>query len=67
MAPGRHLEMRMSINVEVIGGSPMVQHYVETLGESSRLTSGVERPRSFWISWVSKASHSTCSARSVVP
>ena len=28
---------RMSINVEVIGGSPMVQHYVETLGEKHHL------------------------------
>ena len=28
---------RMSINVEVIGGSLMVQHYVETLGEKDRL------------------------------
>lgn len=28
---------RMSINVEVIGGSPMVQHYVETLGEPHHL------------------------------
>jgi hypothetical protein len=28
---------RMSINVEVIGGVPMVQHYVETLGEKDHL------------------------------
>lgn len=28
---------RMSINVEVIGGSLMVQHYVETLGEKTHL------------------------------
>jgi hypothetical protein len=28
---------RMSINVEVIGGSLMVQHYVETLGEKDHL------------------------------
>lgn len=28
---------RMSINVEVIGGSLMVQHYVETLGQRDRL------------------------------
>ena len=28
---------RMSINVEVIGGSPIVQHYVETLGEKHHL------------------------------
>jgi hypothetical protein len=28
---------RMSINVEIIGGSLMVQHYVETLGEMDRL------------------------------
>ena len=28
---------RMSINVEVIGGSPMVQHYVETLGKKHHL------------------------------
>ncbi|QRM34625.1 hypothetical protein JO965_38795 (plasmid) [Microvirga sp. VF16] len=28
---------RMSINVEVIGGVPMVQHYVETLGEKHHL------------------------------
>jgi len=28
---------RMSINVEVIGGSPMVQHYVETLAEPDHL------------------------------
>lgn len=28
---------RMSINVEVIGGVPMVQHYVETLGERHHL------------------------------
>jgi hypothetical protein len=28
---------RMSINVEVIGGSPMVQHYVETLAERDHL------------------------------
>ncbi len=28
---------RMSINVEVIGGSLMVQHYVETLGEPHHL------------------------------
>lgn len=28
---------RMSINVEVIGGSPKVQHYVETLGEKHHL------------------------------
>jgi len=28
---------RMSINVEVIGGSLMVQHYVETLGEKHHL------------------------------
>ena len=28
---------RMSINVEVIGGSPMVQHYVETVGERHHL------------------------------
>jgi hypothetical protein len=28
---------RMSINVEVIGGSLMVQHYVETLGERDHL------------------------------
>jgi len=27
----------MSINVEVIGGVPMVQHYVETLGEKDHL------------------------------
>lgn len=28
---------RMSINVEVIGGSLMIQHYVETLGEKDHL------------------------------
>jgi hypothetical protein len=28
---------RMSINVEIIGGSLMVQHYVETLGRKDRL------------------------------
>jgi hypothetical protein len=28
---------RMSINVEVIGGSPMVQHYVETLADKDHL------------------------------
>lgn len=28
---------RMSINVEVIGGVPMVQHYLETLGEKNHL------------------------------
>ena len=28
---------RMSINVETIGGSLMVQHYVETVGEKDRL------------------------------
>ena len=28
---------RMSINVEVIGGSLMIQHYVETLGERDHL------------------------------
>jgi hypothetical protein len=28
---------RMSINVKVIGGSPMVQHYVETLTEKDHL------------------------------
>ena len=28
---------RMSINVEIIGGSLMVQHYVETLGEKGHL------------------------------
>jgi hypothetical protein len=28
---------RMSINVEVIGGSLMVQHYVETLGKRDHL------------------------------
>ncbi|WP_032918038.1 hypothetical protein [Mesorhizobium erdmanii] len=28
---------RMSINVETIGGSLMIQHYVETLGEKTRL------------------------------
>ena len=28
---------RMSINVETIGGSTMVQHYVETLGEKDHL------------------------------
>lgn len=28
---------RMSINVEVLGGSTMVQHYVETLGEPHHL------------------------------
>jgi len=28
---------RMSINVETIGGSLMVQHYVETLGQKDRL------------------------------
>jgi hypothetical protein len=28
---------RMSINVEIIGGSLMVQHYVETLGERDHL------------------------------
>lgn len=28
---------RMSINVEVIGGSLMVQHYVETIGEKNHL------------------------------
>jgi hypothetical protein len=28
---------RMSINVEIIGGSLMVQHYVETLGEKDHL------------------------------
>jgi hypothetical protein len=28
---------RMSINVEVIGGTPMVQHYVETLAERGHL------------------------------
>lgn len=28
---------RMSINVEIIGGSLMVQHYVETLGEKNHL------------------------------
>jgi len=28
---------RMSINVEVLGGSPMVQHYVETLSEPTHL------------------------------
>ena len=28
---------RMSINVEVIGGSPMVQHYVEEIAESHHL------------------------------
>lgn len=28
---------RMSINVEVIGGTPMVQHYVEKLGEKDHL------------------------------
>lgn len=28
---------RMSINVEIIGGSLMVQHYVETLGQHDRL------------------------------
>ena len=28
---------RMSINVEVIGGTPMVQHYVETKGEPHHL------------------------------
>ena len=28
---------RMSINVEVIGGTPMVQHYVEVLGEKHHL------------------------------
>lgn len=28
---------RMSINVEIIGGSLMVQHYVETLGEPDHL------------------------------
>lgn len=27
----------MSINVEVIGGSPMVQHYVEEIGEPHHL------------------------------
>jgi hypothetical protein len=28
---------RMSINVEVLGGSPMVQHYIETLSEPAHL------------------------------
>lgn len=28
---------RMSINVEVIGGTPMVQHYVEQIGEKHHL------------------------------
>lgn len=28
---------RMSINVEVLGGSPMVQHYVEDIGERDHL------------------------------
>jgi hypothetical protein len=28
---------RMSINVEVIGGVPMVQHYVEVLAQKHRL------------------------------
>ncbi|MFA6247700.1 MAG: hypothetical protein WC615_12225 [Mucilaginibacter sp.] len=28
---------RMSINVEVLGGSPMVQHYIETLSEPGHL------------------------------
>jgi len=28
---------RMSINVEIIGGSLMVQHYVETLGQKNHL------------------------------
>lgn len=28
---------RMSINVEILGGSPMVQHYVEEIGERDHL------------------------------
>src|SRR5579872_5394888 len=31
---------RMSINIEVLGGSPMVQHYVEEIGEPHHLRLG---------------------------
>ena len=35
---GNHgADRRMSINVEVLGGNPMVQHYVEEIAEPHRL------------------------------
>jgi hypothetical protein len=36
-ATAPHDGRRMSINVEILGGSPMVQHYVEEIGHADRL------------------------------